>query len=455
MVGAMKLLALVVAGFTLSGCSSGPGLIDRPASTQTASFSARAVLALSDVDMAGTAYADGKLRPVVGQTDTLTAVIPGSPEGVASSVAVSNSVMAWPGSMDISPDGRFAYIAELRGPAPIDVEEYADGVFAGMPRGRRLTQVAIADPAALRIVRQIDLPAPPTAIHVAPNGRFALVALNSANIPLVAVELDDGAPGRITELPLRLSVATERDADLGAMFVRLAPNGRDLAVNLANTHVQFARLVLDGTGLPAAVETVGNAVPAGKWLTMLRWSSEGRHLIVADVAWGPSQLGAATNGPGQIVAIRFDPGGKHGIASQLKVSLSPEGFEMNRSGDLLAVVNMERTYLPDRLPYSLFARRAAASLSLVGFDPGTGRLTTLDGPLAFAGVLPEDAVFDDDGDMLAVAVFHERGEAPKQGWIEWFVIEQENGRRRLVPTGRRTVLPRGVHDLAVLSEAPR
>lgn len=134
----------------------------------------------------------------------------------------------------------------------------------------------------------------------------------------------------------------------------------------------------------------------------------------------------------------------------MKASLSPEGFDVGPSGTLLVVVNMERTYLPEGLPYSLFGRRQRWSLSLVDFDPVSGELSLQDGPIAFEGVLPKHAVFDRDGDMIAVAVFHDRQHAPDVGWVEYVHVDRSVGGARLAPTGVRTLTDRGAHQLAML-----
>jgi hypothetical protein len=85
----------------------------------------------------------------------------------------------------------------------------------------------------------------------------------------------------------------------------------------------------------------------------------------------------------------------------------------------------------------------------VSFNAGSGELHTVDGPLAFDAVLPEDAVFDRDASMLAVAIFNDRVENPKDGWIELFAIDRSQGMPKILPTGQRIRMPRGVHDLAV------
>jgi hypothetical protein len=54
-----------------------------------------------------------------------------------------------------------------------------------------------------------------------------------------------------------------------------------------------------------------------------------------------------------------------------------------------------------------------------------------------------------NGDMVAVAIFHDDVEAPSQGWVEFFAIDKSGEVPRLVPTGQRLSMPRGAHDLAV------
>lgn len=449
--GVRAVAAAVAGALALAACSGGPTLVQRaPEPPGQARFDGRALLVLSDVDMPGTGYADGRLAPISGATDTLAVVDPTNLSATAGSVSASNSVMAWPGSADVSPDGRFAYVVETRAAAPAGMSELAEGVYTGMPIGRVMTTIDLTNPALPRVVATTEVGDGPTAVQVSPDGRFALISRKDNTAPVAAVILDNGLPTRVVPIALPLAVQAQREIDHGALFVRLAPNGRDFAINVANTHVQFATLEFDANGLPIGARAVGEAVPAGQWITVLRWANDGRHLIVADVAWGSNQLGAALNGPGQMVSIAFDPQGAHRIASQAQVSLSPEGFDLNRAGDLLAVVNMERTYLPERLPYTVFGRRAQSSVSLVSFDPASGALTTIDGPVAVDGVLPEDAVFDADGDMIAIAVFHEKGETPQAGWVDYMRIDRSSGTPRLVPTGQRTPTVRGAHDLVLL-----
>jgi hypothetical protein len=237
------------------------------------------------------------------------------------------------------------------------------------------------------------------------------------------------------------------DHSSGSSYARISPDGRTIVMHLANTHLVFGAVEFDANELPIGVH-LGTAFVPGTWISIGRWSNDGRHYVLSDTEWGPEPGRALMAGAGRLISIEVD-GLAGRVVSQARVSLAPEAIEMNRAGDLFVAVNMEQTYLPEYGPYLQAPRRKRGSLSLVAFDAANGQLRTVDGPLGFDGVLPEDAVFDRDGDMLAVAIFHDREAVPMDGWIELFSVDRSGASPRLAPTGKRIRTPRGVHDLAV------
>ena len=213
-----------------------------------------------------------------------------------------------------------------------------------------------------------------------------------------------------------------------------------LAVNLNNTHVAFYRV-----GPPASptLTRLGPAVEVAEKLSVLNWHPGGHYLLALDVAWGRGSLGFVLNGRGHLTSVAFDADGAHRVADELKVGLSPEGFDVSPDGRYAAVANMRRTYLP-RGFWWVPARRHA-SLSLVGIDAGTGALEALGEELPFVGALPEDAVFDAESNTVAVAVFHEPDPetTPERGRVDYYEVVDDRLRR----TRDTTAVMRGVHQL--------
>lgn len=101
--------SLAVLAFILA-----PSLAGIPSAT------AQTIVALSDTDMVPTVYETGELGPIdTNHRDTLTVITsPASGSHSITKVNVSNSTFGPPGSLDISPDGRYAFVAETYLPRP-------------------------------------------------------------------------------------------------------------------------------------------------------------------------------------------------------------------------------------------------------------------------------------------------------------------------------------------------
>ena len=75
---------------------------------------------------------------------------------------------------------------------------------------------------------------------------------------------------------------------------------------------------------------------------------------------------------------------------------------------------MRRTYGPKQFWFVPGTKRS--SLSLIKIDPQSGQLSVIGKEYGFLGVLPEDAIFDQESNSIAVAVYHEKNENyPKNG----------------------------------------
>ncbi|MCV6597985.1 MAG: hypothetical protein OIF40_13000 [Mangrovicoccus sp.] len=445
--GILKSLGRILAGGLLLGLVAlgmwnlfSPGPPVAPISTAPEGFDLSQLLVLTDADMAATGYADGQLYPIEGARDHLIVLEnPGSPNPERKIIQASNTVMGWPGPMTADPSTGIAYVIEGRGPAPKGATRMGD-VFAEMPAGGRLTSIDLHSGA---ILDQRFVCAQPNNIDIAPDRRWLLVACGDPEAEITVLPLQNGLPAAPRRIDLDLDEISKRGPiDAGLSYAMIHPSGQAAGYIQSNLAVGLLRFRFDAQGLPVGAQAEP-PVQQGHWLSTGRWSNRGKHFLVADVKWGPTALGALFVPKGEIHAFALSPTDqRRGILSSATVSRSPEGFEINRAGDRLAVVNMERTYLPGGM-FTLVPGRRGASLSLLAFDDATGQLQTLSPPIGFAGVLPEDVVFDRDGDHLAVAVFQDHNAPRSPGWIAFFAITDD----QIHPTGRRIPMPRGAHDL--------
>ncbi len=417
-------------------------------STTNIKFAARGLLVLSDADMTATAYGDGMLKRTVGAVDTLSLIdMAGAPK-LSSSLPVTNSVIGWPEVLDVSPDGKFAYVAETRGTPPVDVEKVAQ-VFTDFPAGKFLTVVDVSKLDAPRQVQQIEVGKNLGAARVSRDGKQLASVSDTAGKELILATLVDGLIKHVDHFAL--DVKRESKSRQGARSVAWHPSGNVLAVNVADREVQFIGITRAADGRPTAVQLLGKPVVVGQTLSSGHFSKNGKFFLIPDVGWADNAKATnfLFNDPGQIVVVAFDEAGKHRIASQTSVGLSPESLALSNDGKLIVSVNMNRTYLPDSFPASMWAKRARSSLSLASFDETTGQVKVLQ-EVEFDGLLPENAVFDTQDKLLAVAIYEQRADAQRKGQVEFWSVVMKDGQASLQATGQLLTVGRGAHDLAVL-----
>ncbi len=355
-------------------------------------FEGRFLAVLSDADMVASAYMDDDLGPrSAAMRDELTLIpltdgMPGEPVRVP----VSNAVTAWPSLLALSPDGRFAYVAETDLPAADGMQRRSE-----LQASPTVRVVAIADDLAAEVVQEVATTGRAIAAAVRPQGDLLAVATTRTGTPQVAllpIAADGrlGAP-RIVDLP---------DAEGDPADLKWNPNGTVLAITIPEANAaRFYRL---DDGVLAAH---GNPVVTGKLAGVGHWTPDGRHFFVTNLHWGSDVLdGAAGSQISTLMAIRVAPAAeaepRHVIVAAAAMGASAEEFAISPDGSALVTLNMERSFLtPDdpRLTYH-------SSLTLMSWDADGERLVT-HGTFPFEGILPEGITFDASGRFLAVANF--------------------------------------------------
>ncbi len=410
-------------------------------------FMGRALLIASDADMVATAYADAKLDRVAGIEDTLTVV--GLPFNAANPaiapVPVSNSVMSWPQIIAVSPNGKRAYVAEVRSRPADGIQEFEH--IEQMPDGSKVTVVDIANPLQPKVMETVNVGRNPEHLSISPDGKFLAVNLEDSGRELLIIELQvDGRLGQRSYFPMQ--IGGSRQGNRAAIW---HPSGNYLAMTQdRNRRVGFYQINRSGDAI--AVTPVGEPLTVGNHLSSARFTTDGRFLLVPDLkwsSWGTNLLSHLLNPKGEMIAIRFEPesGQLPEVVSRVEVGLGPEGFALSPDDSLIATVNMRRTYLPNFLP--AWRGKPYSSLSLVKFDRNSGQLATVGTEYGFEGLLPEQATFDATGKSLAVVIYHYRKPSPKTGAIEfWNVISGDNP--RLERSSYKIDVVRGAHNTVVV-----
>lgn len=425
----------------VTACASlGDFSSDDPGFAETAGTFEGRFLALSDASMAGTAYADNQLEPFEGMRDELTLFAGGAPQ---SRIAAPNSVISWPQILDISPDGRTAYVVETRGDLDPSISE-VENVYYDMPVGQRLFVFRVENEILSQIQMVDEIGSTPQSVEAPEVFPLLYIATEDTGAELVTFSvLPDGTVEDRRAFDLRAPYLPE-DAEKRIRNIVVAPDGVTFAANVGNKRVQFYRMILDLDQRPQEIEKIGDPIEFGVRLSTMKWAPTGRYLIVTDVNSYDSNIAMLTQRGGQVFSIQPPTETAPAqVIDQVRVGRFAEGVELSDDGTLIASIAMERTYLPQLPPLAFWPHRRQYSLMLISLDPETGQLEKLDEVRA-AGVLPEDVIFDETGQHLAVATFHRRkGPDRTRGFIDFFSIE--NG--ALKAQNKTQAVMRGPHDL--------
>lgn len=416
-------------------------------------ISAGTIAVISDGEFFGHTYGTGRLTPrSMGFRDLLTVISIEDGEVAVSEVPVSNSVTAAPEILQLTPDGRTAFVVERLGERPESGDTVRD-----LPPGKRLFAVDLSDKAAPKIVATAEIEAFPEALSISPDGRRIAVVSNTPEASFVQiVPYRDGSFDEVMRFNLAdLGITGTAPGPRGGVIapnVHWHPSGRFLAVNI-NSQNRIAFFEVTEADGEVKLVPWGNIVETGRDPLIGRFTPDGRFYITSD--WGrdlqaPTLEGRIPQKPSGISVIRFDGTASDGeMARHERVATattdwSAEGLAVSRDGRLVATVNMRDTaFLPGTPRF-----QREATVSLLTFDPETGAIEKM-GDYPFEGVLPEGGTFDLTGDHFLATVFHgHEGAGPETGpGLEVFRVVK--GERPSLQRLGRIPLPHGVHHVDV------
>ena len=357
-------------------------------------FQGRYLAVLSDADMVASAYMDNDFGPRTSEMNDELAIVPlgnGLP-GEPYRLPVSNAVTSWPSLLALSPDGRFAYVAETDGPFSAGMTGPSDLVPSPMVRAIRIN-----DSLEGQVIQEVETAGRAQGLSLRPQGD--LLAVNIVNTERHQIGLlQVGEDGQLSNFML----ADLPDVSVPPRDLKWSPDGEILAATFpADDAARFYRVNLN-QGTPV-VEQLGNTIITGKFPGVGHWSPDGRYFFVTNLYWfgGAADRYVGSN-VSTIKAIRVD---RSAAAEHVAVSAAPAGdsaeeFAIAPDGRTLVTLNMENSFLSPSDPRLTYH----SSLTVMTWNPEREQLVA-QGTYPFEGILPEGITFDASGRFLAIANF--------------------------------------------------
>jgi hypothetical protein len=398
-------------------------------------FTAKGILCLSDADMVASAYIDGNLKTDPTEFDTFSAI---KWQNSASDISVKslnvpNSVTNLPKGLEVSPDGRTAFVASTRGSLPRSMQQVKN-ILTDLPALTKIYAIDISDLNKPRLLDSIDVGRIPLSIDMRTNGDMLAIVTEQANNEVALVEWKNNRFASVNKYPSGF-YGKSRISDC-----EWDPTGKYLAVTLEETSqvaLYYIRIVPKGI----AFKLYGEPLTVGTSLGLGHWTPDGRFYLMSDSNFNSPNAAEST-----LFSISFDmdEGKKHKIVGSAKTGIRAEAFSISPDGQYIVTANCRETHRPFNDPKFT----AFSSLSLLSFNT-EGGLKTLS-EYDFSGILPQSVDFDAQSSMLVVTVFDYLDLNTKsKGGIEFWQLERGE-KPALKNTGFKMSMPRGTHMVKVI-----
>jgi len=408
--------------------------------SQNLEFDAKAIIAISDADMAASALVDGKLFKEKGARDALSTIkfpLEKSYDEVKS-VIVANSAMNSTKAMVLSPNNHLAYIVDTRG-APADNITEVKNVRDEFPAGGFITVVDINDVSHPKVLYKFPTGKNPIGIDISPKGEYLVLCSEEEGKEIQVLELDpNGKPIRIINKPHGLPAGKISD-------VSWHPNDNYIAFTMEDTKaVGLIKTTRDApTNKIIRLEVQGKLLKVGTFPGAGQFTPDGKFYIVPDLKRSAEISSQENNGDLFVIKFNLDGGSEHFLITKAKVGENPENFAISPDGSLIVVANIKKTYYA----WDNANLDKKASLSLLKLTPD-GTLTT-HGEYEFDGILPKNIAFDKSGNNIAVTVYDYFNYGRHFGGVEFWKIKHGN-KPSLQKQDFKLFLPRGCHALRVI-----
>ena len=406
-------------------------------------FGGRLLVTISDADMLASAYIDDKLGPAQG-VDTLSVVRLDKNTALrAVTLPATNSVTGPPAALAVAPDGRYAIIVETLGPRAKNMTKLSE-----LPLGQTLLVVDLADPDRPKLVQRLACPAQPETVSINAAGSLVAVTFGTrgagAATPLMIYRF---AGGQLSNAVAPAIPGWTLGHELGD--AEFSPQDDTLALlDKTAAQVSFVQVAAEGALTPTLTRW-GNAVSVGAAPFLVRWTPNGRYVLV-----NPAEAGADFTLRGLVMSIRVaasrDAGGapEHKVVARALTGVIPEGLAISPDGRWVATSNLERSWSPQ----GAANRTLFSSLTLLRLDPASGALERV-GDFAFDGILPETVLFDNSSQFIASTTFDRfDGQTPGGSLDFWRIAPDAADPQRVELVKSNVSLPvtRGAHTMVIV-----
>ena len=411
--------------------------------SQQISFDAKGIIAISDADMAASAFVDGKLFKERGNKDFMSIVkLPiDKYSDEIKSLVVSNSSINSAKSIVISPNHPIAYVVETRGTTPETITEIRN-LYTGLPVGGYISVIDISDLSQPKVLYKFPTGKNPTAIDISPNGEYLALCSEEYGKELQVLELDPtGKPVRIINKPQNFQAGKISD-------ITWHPNNNFLVFTMEDSkEVGLLKVTRDGpTTKIIRLDIVGRTLKVGNLPSAGQFTPDGKYYLVPDIKSNiVNKSESGSDDFGDMFVLKFNLEGKseHYLITKTKIGETPTSFAISPDGSLVAVTNAKKSYFPWKNNET--SKKASISLLKLSTD---GSLNNVE-EYEFDGILPKNITFDKTGENIAVTVFDHFNFGKHFGGLEfWKVKNGENP--SLQKQDFKLFMPRGCHAIQIV-----
>ncbi len=411
--------------------------------SQKLSFEAKGIIAISDADMAASAFVDGKLFKERGIKDFMSFVkLPIEKySDEIKSLVVSNSAINSAKSIVISPNHPVAYVVETRGTTPENITEIPN-INTELPTGGFISVVDISDLSQPKILYKFPTGKNPTAIDISPNGEYLALCSEEYGKELQVLELDPaGKPIRIINKPQDFHSGKISD-------ISWHPNNNFLVFTMEDSkEVGLLKVTRDGpTTKIIRLDIVGKTLKVGNLPSSGQFTPNGKYYLVPDIKANIANKSESSDQDfSDMYVLKFNLEGttEHYLITKIKIGETPTSFAISPDGSLVVVANAKKSYFPWNNNES--SKKASISLLKLSIDGSLNSLAEYE----FDGILPKNIVFDKTGENIAVTVFDYFNFGKHFGGIEFWKVK--NGEKpSLQKQDFKLFMPRGCHAIRIV-----